>query len=120
VQRLAQQTAQKGGFTVHHASKKQEEGPMSEIEIVNAFTKLIFGEDIYSARELCIVEALQTLNTGFLCDSRNAAGEYLRNLGVREMIELVSGLQEWLADCSESAISNRQRTNPATDIFLRS
>jgi hypothetical protein len=86
---------------MRYALEKQKEGPMSEMAIVNTFTKLIFGEDDFSAREVAIIEALQSMNNGVSCATRKAVGEYLRNLGVREMIDLVSSLQKSLSDCAK-------------------
>ena len=72
---------------MRHALKEQEDRPMSEMAIVNTFTKLIFGDDAYTAREMSIIEALRSNNIALVCESHKAIGEYLRNLGVREMIE---------------------------------
>ena len=68
---------------------------VSEMAIVDTFTKLIFGADEgYSARELSIIEAFRAVDLSVLHDSHHEMGEYLRNLGVREMIHLVSRLRE--------------------------
>lgn len=74
-----------------------EEIPMSEMAIVNTFTKLIFGEAAYSARELSIIDGFRAVDADVLRDSHEEMGEYLRNLGVREMIQLVSRLHGHLA-----------------------
>jgi hypothetical protein len=82
---------------VRHAQQEKEDGPVTEMAIVNTFTKLIFGDDTYTAREISIIEAFQAMDLSVARDGRKEMGEYLRNLGVREMIRLVSGLQQYLA-----------------------
>lgn len=68
---------------------------VSEMAIVDTFTKLIFGADEgYDARELSIIEAFRAVDLNVLHDSHRDMGEYLRNLGVREMIHLVARLRE--------------------------
>jgi hypothetical protein len=71
---------------------------VSEMAIVDTFTKLIFGEDKrYSNRELLIIQAFRTVDTNVVFDSHRDMGAYLRALGVREMIKLVSRVQQQLA-----------------------
>jgi hypothetical protein len=111
-------THNSGGFKMRHALQEQEDGPVSEMAIVNTFTKLIFGDDLFTARELSIIEALQANNAGAMCENRKAVGEYLRNLGVREMIDLVSGLRQSLADCAESTMSDPRRPTPSAGVGL--
>ena len=72
--------------------------PVSEMAIVNTFTKLIFGEDAYNARELAIIDGFRVVEADVLRDSLEEMGDYLRHLGVREMIQLVSRLHRYLAD----------------------
>jgi hypothetical protein len=79
-----------------------EKGPVTEMAIVNTFTKLIFCEEAYTARELSIVDAFQAMDVNISGESRIEMGEYLRNLGVREMIQLVSSLQQYLSDCTNN------------------
>lgn len=70
-------------------------GLVSEMDIVDTFTKLIFGEEEgYSVRELSIIRAFRAVDSNVLRDTHSEMGEYLRNLGVREMIHLVSCLRE--------------------------
>lgn len=83
---------------------KEEKGPVTEMAIVNTFTKLIFGEEAYTLRELSIIDAFQAMEANVSRDSRIEMGEYLRNLGVREMIQLVSGLQQYLATCTNNPL----------------
>lgn len=73
--------------------------------IVTTFTKLIFGEEGYTERELLIIEAFRSVEAEVLRDSHTEMGEYLRNLGVREMIQLVSHLRQHIADCFETPAS---------------
>jgi hypothetical protein len=85
---------------VRRAYKEKE--PVTEMAIVNTFTKLIFCEEAYTVRELSIIDAFQAMDVNVSSDSRIEMGEYLRNLGVREMIQLVSGLQQYLSDCNNA------------------
>ena len=68
----------------------QDSSP-SEMEIVDTFTKLIFGmaED-FSARELDIIQTLRLVDANISLDQVDEMGVYLRALGVKEMIKLVS------------------------------
>jgi len=68
----------------------------SEMAVVDTFTKLIFnaysdgiGSD-YSTEQLAIVQALRDVDRNVALDSSREIGIYLRALGVREMIGLVS------------------------------
>jgi uncharacterized protein YunC (DUF1805 family) len=74
-----------------------EEDPVSEIAIVDTFTRLIFGdEDDYSATELLIIQAFRLEDTSVALDSHRDMGQYLRALGVRELVQLVSAVRERL------------------------
>jgi hypothetical protein len=74
-----------------------EGSQVGEMAIVDTFTKLIFGEeDDYSASELQIIQAFRAADANVLLDTHRGMGEYLRVLAVREMIELVSVVQEQL------------------------
>ena len=73
-----------------------EAGAVSEIAIVDTFTKLIFGEEEYSDRELLIIRAFRSVDSSVLLDTHRDMGGYLRALGVREMIQLVSLVQDQL------------------------
>jgi hypothetical protein len=76
---------------MQRAHSSSEGGPVSEMAIVDTFTKLIFGEENdYSARELLIIQAFRAVDTNVLADTHRTMGEYLRAQGVREMIQLVS------------------------------
>jgi len=77
----------------------REGGPVSEMAIVDTFTKLIFGEESeYSGRELMIIQAFRRVDVNVGQDSHHEMGGYLRALGVREMIKLVSRVREQLAN----------------------
>jgi hypothetical protein len=68
-----------------------EGGKVSEMAIVDTFTKLIFGQESqYSDRELQIIQALRMIDHNVSLDDHHDMGIYLRALGVREMIGLVS------------------------------
>ena len=73
------------------------EGTVSEMAIVDTFTKLIFGEEHgYSDREEIIIHAFRSVDGNVALDSYQDMGKYLRALGVREMIQLVSRVREQL------------------------
>ncbi len=74
-----------------------EVGPASELAIVDTFTKLIFGEEDFSSRELSIIQALRTVEGQLRTQCHRDMGIYLRALGVREMIELVGSVRVQLA-----------------------
>jgi len=86
--------------------KNNEDGPFSELAIVDTFTKLIFGEEEgYDPRELSIIQALRTVDANVLADSHGDMGDYLRALGVREMVHLVARVREHLV-CGLSATTS--------------
>jgi hypothetical protein len=73
--------------------------PSSEMLIVDTFTRLIFAEvDDYSPGELQVIEALREVEPDLATDDLLGMGEYLRALGVAEMIELVSRVQYRVAE----------------------
>lgn len=72
---------------------------VSEMAIVDTFTKLIFGEGKrYNNRELMIIQAFRMVDTNVVFDSHRDMGAYLRALGVDEMIKLVARVQQQLAN----------------------
>jgi hypothetical protein len=95
------------------AYNNNEAVPMSEMAIVNTFTKLIFGEATYTARELSIIDGFRAVDADVLRDSHEEMGEYLRNLGVREMIQLVSRLHLHLTKPGGTHSSRRGSAPPA-------
>lgn len=67
-----------------------EQGQVSELAIVDTFTKLILGDvDSHDARDLAIIEALRQTELSVLNDGYHQMGAYLRAMGVSEMITLV-------------------------------
>ena len=69
--------------------------PVSEMAIVDTFTRLIFGdEEGYSSPEHSIIAAFRAVDPNVFSDTHAEMGEYLRSLGVSEMIQLVSRLRE--------------------------
>ena len=73
--------------------------PFSEMAIVDTFTKLIFGEEnTFSAGEELIIQAFRMVDQSVVLDSRRDMGIYLRALGVAEMIQLVTRVQNCLFD----------------------
>jgi hypothetical protein len=65
----------------------------SELDIVDTFTKLIFGDEAFSGAELATIEALRMADHSIALDDFAEMGGYLRVLGVPEMIKLVSRVQ---------------------------
>ena len=67
----------------------------SEMEIVDCFTRLIFSADgPLSANDRAIVDTLTLVDCNLaLCAETAEVGAYLRELGVSEMIRLVSLVQ---------------------------
>jgi hypothetical protein len=90
---------------VRHAYNKNENGPVTEMAIVNTFTKLIFGDEANSPQELSIIQAFRSVDASVLRDSHEELGEYLRNLGVREMIQLVSRLRQHMKESIEGPVA---------------
>ena len=80
-------------------SYEASDGAISEMAIVDTFTKLIFGEqEGFSDTEHVIIEALRSVDGNVALDSQRDMGAYLRALGVQEMIQLVSRVHDQLID----------------------
>lgn len=80
-------------------------GAFSEMAIVDTFTKLIFGEEEeFSSSEELIIQALRLADTSVAPDTRRDLGQYLRALGVAEMIQLVTRVQACLADSMKAVV----------------
>ena len=64
---------------------------VTEMTIVDTFTKLIFAvDDDYSAIEHAVIDAFRAVEANVYRDSTQEMGEYLRAIwGCREMIQLV-------------------------------
>lgn len=72
---------------------------VSEMAVVDTFTKLIFERETeYSADERAIIEALRRVDDNMLLDTPEEMGAYLKALGVSEMIKLVGRVVSRLAD----------------------
>lgn len=104
---------------MQHEYNKNAESPVTEMAIVNTFTKLIFGDEVNSPRELSIIEAFRSVDAGIQRDSHKELGEYLRNLGVREMIQLVSRLRQHMQDTAERSGTARGQAVPSARIGQR-
>jgi hypothetical protein len=82
----------------HTCDSNNQAGAPSEMAIVDTFTKLIFGEEHYSGREDLVIAALRLVDSNVTLDSHRDMGQYLRALGVNEMIRLVSRVETQLED----------------------
>lgn len=72
---------------------------VTEMTIVDTFTKLIFAvDDDYSAVELAVIETFRAVEDNVFRDTVAEMGEYLRNLGVREMIQLVARVERQMRE----------------------
>ena len=78
-----------------HKSDVHAHEAVSEMAIVDTFTKLIFGQEShYSSSEQLIIEALRLVDASVAADNHREMGQYLRTMGVEEMIQLVSRVQD--------------------------
>lgn len=90
-----------------------EDESVSEMDIVDTFTKLIFGEEEgYSDRELAIIEAFPLVDVNLPRSTHREMGKYLHSLGVREMIQLVARLREHLQSDAEDMSAAGGRLSP--------
>ena len=84
---------------------------VSEMAVVDTFTKLIFDQSSeYSSEERSIIEALRLVDDNLLPDTPREMGAYLRALGVEEMIALVSHVVERFAGSPPAAGIGRSET----------
>ncbi|MCB1696351.1 MAG: hypothetical protein H6984_10945 [Pseudomonadales bacterium] len=75
------------------------DGAISEMAIVDTFTKLIFGQEgDFNSSEQLIIQAFRLVDTRVELDTHRDMGHYLRALGVAEMIQLVTRVQACLTD----------------------
>jgi len=87
--------------------------PVSEMAIVDTFTRLIFGaQDGFSSSEELIIQALRVVDASCALDDYRDMGEYLRALGVAEMIELVTRMQANLAGTLQATATVPASSNP--------
>jgi len=76
-------------------SKIKNTAVVSELEIVDICTKLIFGiDEKLSLHEQLIITALRLSDENFAGDDAVEMGKYLRALGVKEMIKLVAAAKQ--------------------------
>ena len=80
---------------MQHQHNKNVDGPVTEMAIVNTFTKLIFGDGAYTGRELLIIQAFRAVdaNVGRLAGLLRMAGFdafYARHLPDRELAALAA------------------------------
>lgn len=72
---------------------------VTEMTIVDTFTKLIFAvDDDFSVVELAVIDAFRAVEANVYRDTAAEMGEYLRDLGVREMIQLVARLERQMRE----------------------
>lgn len=84
-----------------HSHNSSDDSAISELSIVDTFTRLIFGdEDGYNRHELSVIQALRMVDLTVLGDSHRDMGAYLREMEVGEMIELVGRVRRQLATMS--------------------
>jgi len=92
--------------------------PASEMAIVDTFTKLIFGEeDHFDDTERLIIQALRLVDSSVSRDSYREMGQYLRALGVEEMVQLVARVQRGLAGGQQ--LLTRDRGGPPHALTTR-
>ena len=103
---------------MQRAYNKNTNGPVTEMAIVNTFTKLIFRDEGLTDRELSIIQAFRVVDAGVLRDSIDELGDYLRSLGVREMIQLVSRLRQHMTESDESHAAIQAEATPAVNVGL--
>jgi len=81
------------------ATARSADAP-TEMEVVDAFTRLILGDPGRSVLDEEVLAALCAVDANLRCSSTGAAdttrvGAYLRALGVREMIRLVQRVRDY-------------------------
>ena len=94
---------------------ESEDVPVTEMDVVNTFTKLIFRDEIVTLQELAIVEGFRSVDANVLRDSHAELGEYLRHLGVRDMIHLVSRVRQEMLDDTNTTAASNTKTQPSAD-----
>ncbi|MEH6557537.1 MAG: hypothetical protein V7459_06580 [Oceanicoccus sp.] len=68
-----------------------DKGTVDEMSIVDVFTKLIFdAEAVLNDTEVQIVDCLGLIESSLTHSPRREIGEFLRSMGVDEMISLVA------------------------------
>jgi hypothetical protein len=107
--------ASSGGLKVKRPGSESEDVLVTEMEIVNTFTKLIFGDEVITLQELEIVEGFRSVDANVLRDSHAELGEYLRNMGVRDMIHLVSRVREQMHDDTDTTAASSDKKQSSAD-----
>lgn len=87
---------------------------VSEMEIVDAFTRMIFGDEDVSVQEIRIIHALSEVDSNVSLESFAEIGSYLRALGVEEMIKLVTRVRFWLTEHEPGVYALSSSSHPAT------
>lgn len=101
---------------MQRSSNTSDAGPVTEMAIVDTFTKLIFGDETFSEQELLIIDTFRLVRADVQRDSFSEMGEYLRNLGVREMIQLVSRLRLHISERVEANGMVRSQLAPGANV----
>ena len=79
-----------------------------DMDIVDTFTRLIFAEEEgFGRRELAIVEALRCCEPELHAGDTAEMGEFLRALGVSEMIALVARVHRQMDTIPAAGLANR-------------
>lgn len=90
---------------MHFSYTPSDVEPVSEMAIVDTFTRLIFGDQgDFSPREQMIIQTFRSVDSNVLMDNYADMGDYLRNLGVREMIHLVARIREQMTEEASAAL----------------
>lgn len=90
------------------------ENSASKMAIVDTFTRLIFGDPgDFSAQEQAIIEALREVEPNVAPDDYRAMGDYLRALGVAEMIALVARVER---ACEPGSMPGLPGDGPGADV----
>ena len=80
---------------MRHGLNVSTSDSISEMGIVDTFTRLIFADtETFSASERTVIAAFRRVEINVFRDTPEQMGEYLRNLGVREMIQLVARIRQ--------------------------
>ena len=76
---------------------KKQTGLIDEMSIVDVFTRLIFdAETVLDETETLVVECLVDIDSSLLDVSRRDISEFLRSMGVDEMITVVAKVKRIL------------------------
>lgn len=76
---------------------KKETGLVDEMSIVDVFTRLIFdAEIVLDKTESLVIECLTDVDSSLVNVSRRDISEFLRSMGVDEMIAVVAKVKQTL------------------------